>query len=411
MHRSPFALFLVAACLALVSCTTPPAASAGPVILVSIDGFRWDYRQKYSAPTLDQLARSGAHATRMTPSYPSKTFPNHYTLVTGLRPGRHGIVNNWFHDPALRDNFTMERTEPAWWDGGEPIWVTAEKQGVRSACYFWPGSESAIHGVRPQLLKPFLKKLTPQERVAGVLEWFALPAEQRPRLATLYFDTVDTAGHDFGPDSPEVAAAIKEVDSAIAALLAGLERLGLRESANLVFVADHGMSEISTEQVVFLDDLLDLSLVSVESTGPVGGVRPKPGVDAAALVASIRAKSPSHLQVYLREDVPARLHYNRGDRIPPIVFLLEDHWTLEQKTGWPKLKARYHRATHGWDPATPNMGALLIAHGPAFRPGAQVNDVDNIHVYDLLCALLGIRPAPNDGDDRLARAFLARPPR
>lgn len=406
-------LLLAASSLLFAACQQPPRAAApapqsdAPVVLISIDGFRWDYLKIHSAPTLARLAAEGSHATRMTPAFPSKTFPNHYTLVTGLRPESHGIVANWFWDPALGQMFGMAKTETHWWDGGEPIWVTAEKQGVRAACFFWPGSEAEIRGTRPTLWRKFDKKLTCADRVDGLLAWFDLPAAQRPKFFTLYFDLVDTVGHDHGPTSPQTAAAVKEADDAIARLLAGFERRGLRD-VNLVIVSDHGMSEISTDQVIFLEDLMDVSKVQVESTGPNGGVRPKPdsGLTAAELAASIRAKAPPQLKVYLREEVPAELHYRKSDRIPPVVLSADDHWQIETKTGWPRRKAFFGKGTHGWDPRTTNMGALFLAHGPAFKRGHEFPDVENIHVYDLLCALLGVKPAPNEGDDRLAREVL-----
>ncbi len=398
------------AALCFSACTTLPKASAGngPLILISIDGFRWDYLQKYDVPTLRQLAAAGTHTRRLIPSFPSRTFPNHYTLVTGLRPEHHGIVNNYFHDPALKADFAKSNNETYWWSGGEPVWITAEKQGVRSACYFWPGSEVELQGRHPSFSKPYDKKLRPAQRVDGLLEWLALPEAERPHLFVLYFDTVDVASHTYGPESPETAAAVHEVDSALARLLDGLVKLGRRDTTNLVVVSDHGMSETSPDRVVFFDDLMDMSLVTVEANGPHGGVRPKPGVDTAALVASIRAKAPPQVHVYLREEVPEQLHYRASNRIPPIVFVPDDHWCIEQKTGWPLLQARFDRGNHGWDPATPNMGALFIASGPAFRRGVKLPDVDNIHVYNLVCSVLGLTPAPNDGDNRLARAALAR---
>lgn len=396
-------------CGFLASCFTPtPPAASGPLILISIDGFRWDYLQRYDAPTLKALATAGVHATRLSPSFPSKTFPNHYTLVTGLYPQNHGIVANWFYDPADNAKFDMSKTEARWWAGGEPVWITAEKQGVRSACFFWPGSEAEHNGVRPSLFKPFDKKLKAAERVDGLLAWLGLPPGQRPRLATLYFDIVDDMGHKFGPLAPETAAAVKEADDAIARLLAGLGQLGLRDRTNLVIVSDHGMSEVTPEQTVFLEDLMDLSQVRVEATGPYGGVRPKEGVDAAALVASIRAKAPPQLKAYLREEVPAQLHYRTGASIPPILLLADDHWSIEERGRWSLSWARNSKGNHGWDPATSNMGALFIASGPSFKRGVEIPDVANIHVYNLLCAALGVKPAANDGDNRLVRAALKR---
>ena len=393
----------------LVSCSTPPPpAAAGPLILVSIDAFRWDYLRIHDAPTLKALASGGVHATRLSPSFPSKTFPNHYTLVTGLYPSHHGIIANWFFDPVDNAKFDMSKTDSRWWDGGEPVWITAEKQGVRSGCFFWPGAEAEHHGIRPTLYKPFDKKLTAADRVDGLLAWLALPPAQRPKLFTLYFDIVDDIGHTFGPRAPETGGAVKEADQAIARLLAGLDRLGLRDTANLVIVSDHGMSETSPDQTVFLDDLMDMTKVRVEATGPYGGVRPNPGVDVAALVAGIRAKAPASIKVYLREEVPARLHYSQGASIPPILLIADDHWSVEEKSRWTRAFAEKHKGNHGWDPATENMGALFIASGPAFKHGVEIPDVANIHVYNLLCAVLGIKPGPNDGDRRLVKAALAR---
>jgi predicted AlkP superfamily pyrophosphatase or phosphodiesterase len=405
---------LLAVLFALLSCSTPATPPpAQLLILVSVDGFRWDYLQKYEAPVLARLAATGVHATRLTPSFPTKTFPNHYTLVTGLYPAHHGIVGNWFFDPASGETFGMSKpasnSEERWWAGGEPVWITAEKQGVRSACFFWPGSETTHDGVRPALFKPFDKKLRAAERVDGLLGWLALPPAERPRLATLYFDVVDDMGHRHGPVAPETGAAIKEVDEALARLLAGLDRLGLRDRTDLVIVSDHGMSEQSTAQVIFLEDLMAVSQVRVDSTGPVGGVRPKPGtVTAAELAASIRAKAPPQLQVWLRDETPARFHFRGNPRIPDVVLLADDHWNFESRVGWPKRVLTYNKGNHGWDPATPNMGALFIAHGPSFRRGVEIPDVENIHLYNLLCAALAIAPAPNDGDQRLVQAALAK---
>ena len=410
-------LCLLLAALLFALATRADTPSAAPVsrllILLSIDGFRWDYLQKYEAPTLVRLVHEGVHARRLTPSFPSKTFPNHYTLVTGLYPEHHGIVSNSFYDPAFGATFSLgnpeSNTQSRWWEGGEPVWITAEKQGVRSACFFWPGSETDIRGVRPGYFQKFDGKLPGPARVDGLLAWLDLPPDQRPRFCTLYFDRVDHAGHKYGPDAPETAAAVKETDNAIARLLAGLSARGLADTTNLVIVSDHGMSSCSPDRVIFLEDLMDTNTVQVESTGPNGGVRPKPGgPGAATLAASIRAGHTPHLQVYLREEVPEKLHYNRGDRTPPVVLIADPGWNLESKLGWPARSLAYSRGTHGWDPATPDMGALFLARGPAFRAGVEFDEVDNIHLYNLLCAALGLTPAPNDGDDRLVRLALRR---
>lgn len=412
MKRHTTALVLFLAGLLLASCTHPvqPAVAKGPLILISIDGFRWDYIKKYSAPTLSRLAADGVHATRMTPSFPSLTFPNHYTIVTGLRPEHHGIVGNTFFDPALNAKFVYKSHEssidPRWWEGGEPVWITAEKQGVRSACFFWPGSESSIHGVRPTFSKPFDGKLTVDERVDGLLAWFALPPEQRPKFATLYFDLVDHNGHDFGPDAPETADAVAKADAGVARLLDGLAKLGLRDSANLVLVADHGMEPVSPDRTILMDDYAKLADFTVDFAGPNAALRPTHGT-AEELAAKFRGKSP-HWNVWLRDEVPARLHYRASGRIAPVILSAEPGWYITTREYLRVKRATMERGAHGFDPASPNMGALFIAHGPAFQRGVEIPDVENIHVYNLLCAALGLTPAANDGDDRLVRAALKR---
>jgi predicted AlkP superfamily pyrophosphatase or phosphodiesterase len=402
-------LFVIAAGWQLIRGAEPIGTRSDLLILISIDGFRWDYLQKYDAPALNQLARDGVHARRLTPSFPSKTYPNHYTLVTGLYPEHHGIVANGFYDPEFKESFDMGKAESnheaRWWSGGEPVWIAAERQGVRSACYFWPGSEVEFEGRRPELFRPFDKRIPTDARVDGLLAWLDLPAAQRPRFCTLYFELVDHAGHTFGPDSPQTGIAVKQADNAIARLLAGLAKRGLRDKTDLVIVSDHGMAPTGPNKVIFIEDLMDVSQVQVESTGPVAGVRPKSG-DAAALAASIRAKKPAHLQVYLRKEMPAHLHYRASERISPVVLVPDLPWNIESEIGWPLRAPFYNIGSHGWDPADPEMGALFIASGPSFKHGDEFDAVDNIHVYNLLCAVLGIQPAPNDGDNRLVREAL-----
>lgn len=399
--------------LLTVSCVQPGKSTAapGPLILVSIDSFRWDYLQKYDAPTLKALAARGVHATRLVPAFPTKTFPNHYTLVTGRRPEHHGVVSNYYYDPDLQASFNKalpaDNADPRWWSQGEPVWITAEKQGVRAGTYAWPGSEASFGGRQVTKHQAYPGKIVSAQAVDTVLAWLDLPAESRPRFCALYLDHLDVVAHRVGPDSPETAAAVKEVDDAIARLLAGLAARGLGDTANVVVVSDHGMSEQSADRVVFIEDLVNLSEVQVESLGPNGGVRPKPGARPAAVIAAeMRTKVPPQVEVYLREEIPERLHYRDNPRIPPIVFIAADHWNVESKVGWAKIAGTLNRGNHGWDPATPNMGALFVAAGPAFRAHAAIGEVENIHLYTLLCRMLGIQPAPNDGDDRLARAAL-----
>lgn len=416
MTRPVCFLALLAASLLLVSCGTvnlPRPADPGRLtILVSLDGFRWDYLDRYEAPTLRALAAEGVRMRSLTPSFPTKTFPNHYTLVTGLRPAHHGIVGNWFFDPESGETFGMSKaasnTEQRWW-GGEPLWITAERQGVRSVCYFWPGSEAAHDGVRPSRWVPFNDKIPSNERVDGLLRWLDVPEAERPRLATLYFSAVDHAGHKHGPDAPALQESITEVDGALARLMAGLKRLDLSGRTNLIVVSDHGMSPQSPDRVVFLEDLVDVRTIEIETTGPYAGLRPKPGTRSdAELAAAIRVRAPRQVQVYTRDEVPARYEFSGSDRIPAVLLIADDQWSIEEKRGWGAKRLTYSRGNHGWDHRSANMGGLFVAAGPAFARGKTIERTDNIHVYNLVCAILGLKPAPNDGDDRLAREALRR---
>ncbi|CAN5648722.1 ectonucleotide pyrophosphatase/phosphodiesterase [soil metagenome] len=377
------------------------------VVLVGLDGFRWDYLDKYHPPTLTKLAADGVRAERMIPSFPSLTFPNFYTLATGLRPEHHGIVNNSMFDPEAKETFTLSSLtakDGKWW-GGQPIWVTAEKQGLHAGCMFWPGAEAEIDGVRPSEWRPYSDAYPPMDRVKSVLEWLGRPTAERPRLVTIYFHEVDTAGHAYAPDSPETGQAVGVVDAALAELLAGVDRLGLLDRTNFVVVADHGMAEVSGERIIGLCTLLDLKTVQVEATGSVAGLRPQRQEDLNAIYDALAAKQ-EHFQVFRREEMPEEFHYRASPRIPPIILLADEGWTIAR---YP-LKSEDSfklKGSHGFDPRLVSMGATFIAEGPSLRKGVVIPPFDNIHVYNLLCALLKIKPAPNDGDEQLVKECLA----
>ena len=354
------------------------------------------------------MAAEGVHAEHMTPVFPSLTFPNHYSLVTGLYPEHHGIVGNSMVDPVLGSFSLSNRdavTDARWW-GGEPLWATAERQGARAGTMFWPGSEAAIGGVRPSDWAVYDGDMPYAARVDTALAWLARPEATRPRLVTLYFESVDHAGHSDGPDSPEVTAAVAKVDAALVRLQAGLDRMG--RPANVVVVSDHGMAALSPERVVYLDDASPRVAAQTERTlyGAATLVWPRPGtIDSLATALA----TLEHVQVYRRDrpasagGVPARLHFDEGVRIAPIVVLADVGWTITTRAN-----ARVPSGgTHGFDNAAPEMQAILFAAGPAFKTGGvTVPAFRTVDVYEMLCAALGIAPAPNDGDPAAARALL-----
>ncbi|MDX1420405.1 MAG: ectonucleotide pyrophosphatase/phosphodiesterase [Rubricoccaceae bacterium] len=390
----------------------PDEAPAPTLLLVSIDGFRHDYLERHPAPTLARIAAEGVRAERMIPAYPSVTYPNHYTIATGLRPAHHGIVGNRFYDPDLDAVFDAgDRSvqgEARWW-GGEPIWVAAERQGRRAGVWAWPGSEAAVGGVRPWRWAPFDGRVPYATRVDTVLSWLDLPASERPAFLALYFGGVDEAGHAHGPDAPETAAAVADVDRALGRLMDGLDRRGLSEHAHLVVVSDHGMTEMAADRVVFLDDHLDAAVRAdverVTGEEPMG-VWPRRG-RAEALYAALRRARLPHVRVVRREETPPHLHYRASPRIPPILLLADEGWTVTTRARWGRRDpAPAVWGSHGFDPRLPSMGALLLARGPSFRRGVTVGPVENVHVYALMTHVLGLRPAPHDGDLDAVRAFL-----
>jgi len=388
-----------------------PASDLKPtVILISLDGWRWDYAQKYSAPTLSRIMARGV-SSALIPSFPSKTFPNHYTIVTGLYPGDHGIIANSIKDPPTGRRLTMSnRTEvqDAMWWGGEPLWVTVQRSGQVAAPFFWPGSEAPIMGQRAQFWQPFDDGVSPNRRVDRVLEWLDLPTGVRPTFVTLYFSDVDGAGHDFGPESRAVADAVRRVDRYLDRLLRGLVRRGLQDRVNLVIVSDHGMSEANTSRVVILDDYLSLNGIDIIDLNPTLGLFPPAGREEAVY----RALAGAHprLKVFRKAESPLSWHYRDHPRIPPIVGVVDEGWQILRRSTLASQVAKGQHGpigVHGYDPLNAlSMRGIFVASGPAFRSGVTVPPFENVHVYDALAAALGVTPAANDGDPKVARSLL-----
>ena len=399
MRKLLFRLILV-----LLLAAASPAAARTLTVLVSIDGFRADYLDRGVTPVLSRLAADGARAA-MRPSFPSKTFPNHYTLVTGLRPDHHGIVENNMEDPAIPGvTFKMSNqaavVDRRWWDEGEPLWVTAEKAGIRTGTMYWPGSEAPIHGVLPSLWLHFDAGRPAAARADQVLTWLDLPADQRPDFVTLYFDDVDTAGHYFGPESAEVNAAAARVDQALGRLTEGLRARGI--AANIVVVADHGMAPLSPERRLFLEDLVAADAIRILSAGAFATLYPTAGHEREAEKALV-GRHP-HITCWKKGHFPWRYHYGRNARVAPIFCLPETGWTINSRA---KPMAG-EKGTHGFDPYAPEMAAVFVASGPAFRHGVRLKTFDNVDVYPLLTRLVGVKAQRNDGRLGPLRSALQR---
>lgn len=380
---------------ASVSDSVSASASAAPLILISIDGFKPAYLQRGISPNLLALAKNGVRAEAMRPSFPSITFPNHYTLVTGLRPDHHGIVGNTMEDSAIPGvQFKLDNraavTDRRWWDQAEPVWVSAEKAGLPTATMYWPGSEADIQGVRPGLWARFDSSVSASDRVARLLQWLDLPAAQRPRFLTLYFDQVDHQGHDYGPDSSEVNQAVAEVDHAIGELLQGLQQRAV--NANLVIVSDHGMAAVSRARIIELKSWLPANSYRLINSGSYAGLQAREG-HAEQLRAAL-AKAPAHLQCWPKAEIPARFEFGKNPRVSEYICLADSGWLVLDKF---KPNHKKNGGAHGYDNLSPDMAALFIAAGPAFRQDYRFAGLDNVDVYPLLMKLLGLPPLPSDG--------------
>ena len=413
-------LLLLAICVAplqaqqsaVLTADNPPNSAASQekhyVVLVSLDGFRYDYAAKYGAPHLLALAKQGASVPDgMVPSYPSITFPNHYTLVTGLYPEHHGIVANSFYDPVRKQRYSytdFASESDGTWYGGTPLWVLAEQQGMRSACFFWPGSEAAIKGTRPSYYMHFDNKFPDEKRIDQVIEWLKLPPEQRPHFITLYYYQPDHSGHESGPDSPEVRDAVHHVDALVGKLKADLDSLHL--PIDLIVVSDHGMEKVQGTWID-LDKFADLTNFTTDGSLLYANSE----ADAEKAYNQLK-KADSRFKVYRLAHVPAALHFNENPRegdpviVPTGPYILRAHAPTDTTSPRPAPVG-----AHGYDPAQmPDMRAIFYAAGPDIRPNSTVRPFENVNVYPLIAHILGLDPPKVDGSLNVLSGILAENP-
>ncbi|HRI03133.1 MAG TPA: ectonucleotide pyrophosphatase/phosphodiesterase [Pyrinomonadaceae bacterium] len=396
----------------LVAVAQAPIKDLKPtVILISLDGFRWDYLDRYKPPAMSKLAKYGVRAKWMIPSFPTKTFPNHYTIATGLYPQNHGIVENNVYD--FGEIFTMSKRKevenPRWW-GGEPIWVTAQKQGQIAASYFFVGTETMIDGERPGKWRVYNGRVPNKMRVDQVLSFFNEPVEKRPTMISMYFSTTDDVGHEFGPDAEETKYAVWEVDEYIERLMSGLKKRGIDNKVNVIIVSDHGMANYFPKQVTYLDDHFDLEKLTdrVLWTNEIVQIFPKPGKTDGIYS---KIKTLEHTTCWKKGELPARLHYNDGKRIAPIICSSEQGWITTTHKRWDDWyqdldDVNRPRGAHGYDNKYQEMQATFIAHGPAFKRGFVAEPFSNVEVYNLMCKILELTPAKNDGDLKTVNGML-----
>ncbi|KAG9455702.1 hypothetical protein H6P81_000210 [Aristolochia fimbriata] len=384
------------------------------VILISTDGFRFGFQFKAPTPNIGRLIANGTEAeTGLIPVFPTLTFPNHYSIVTGLYPAYHGIINNYFTDPATGDFFSMHSHEPKWWLG-EPLWETVVNHGLPAAVYFWPGSEvkRGNWSCPPYFCPNFNDSVPFADRVDAVLGYFDLPSDEIPVFTTLYFEDPDHQGHKVGADDPQITDAVARIDQMIGRLIDGLESRGIFEEVTLILVGDHGMVGTCDKKLVFLDDLapwIEIPQSWVQSYSPLLAIRPPPDVSHSDVVdkmmeglSSGKVENGKNLKMFLKEDLPERLHYHASDRISPIIGLLEEGFKVEQK----RSKRKECGGAHGYDNAFFSMRTIFVAHGPQFARGRKIQSFENVHIYNLITSILKIKGAANNGSETFPSSVL-----
>jgi predicted AlkP superfamily pyrophosphatase or phosphodiesterase len=378
------------------------------LILVAFDGFRWDYDRKAPTPTLHRLAATGVRAEGLIPAYPSKTIPNMYTLATGMYPGHHGMIANTILDPATGRTFERSRRadaqDPMWW-GGDPIWNVIQRTGRKAASMFWTGSEALVGGMRPAYTREFDDTVPGNDRVDQLLAWLDLPPADRPAFLAVYLNDADRAGHAYGPESPQLRAAVMAVDAQLGRLVAGLEQRGLLAQTNLVVVADHGMAEVRQERTIVVDAFLQPADGEITDINPTLGVAPRAGREDA-VYAALSTAHP-RLKMYRRAETPEHWRFRDQPRVPAVTGVADEGWVVIRRR---ELATYWQRSPiggeHGYDPRLESMRGIFVASGPAFRVGARVPAFENVHVHHIVAMAMGSSPAANDGNPVIARRVL-----
>ncbi len=385
-----------------------PVDRPPPLLLISIDGFRHDYFDLVDTPALDRLVKTGLKADSLQHVFPTKTFPTHYSIVTGVHPGTHGIVANSMWDPVRESRFSMRNRDAVgdgyWYEAAEPIWVTAERQGLIAATYFWPGSEARIHRIRPTYWKLYDASARHSERVEQVLAWMDLPAAERPDLYTLYFSSVDSLGHRHGPRAAQVGRALADIDRHIGDLLDGLQARGLLGNMHILVVSDHGMSSVDLDRYIMLDDYLDLNRVTVSDWGPAAQIWAT-GQTVEDIMTALDGAHPN-MRAWRAADSPARYRFGSHHRVPDVLVEADLGWMISNKPYIAGQGLFSLKGMHGWDPAWLEMHGVFIAHGPAFRAGLRAPAVRSVDLYALMSKLLDLQPAGNEGSLALFQPYL-----
>ncbi len=364
------------------------------VVVVSLDGFKWDYPDYANTPFLDSVEKIGSRIHTVEPSFPSKTFPSHYSIATGLHPGNHGIINNNFYDSSSNRYYSINNKKAVndgYFYGGEPIWVTAKKNNINTATFFWVGAEAEIQGMHPDIYKTYQHDFPYQARIDSVVQWLKKPIKERPKLIMLYFDQPDKLGHFYGDKDSLTLNMVTKMDGYMKNLYQQLQQLPIKDSINLIITSDHGMTTIdSTHHIVLSDYLNNKWIDKITGKNPVYNIKAKAGYSDSITEA---LSGIPHLLYWKKEDLPSSFQYKHNPRILDIVVCADLGWGLHEQPS-----PKYHRGGHGYPPEYKDMHAIFYATGPDFKQNYSLSSCKNIDIYNMICYILDINPAPNDGD-------------
>lgn len=385
------------------------AISKPYVILISADGFRYDYAEKYKAKNLLKIAENGVSAKALIPSFPTITFPNHWSLITGLYPAHHGLIDNYFYDYKKEKFYAMsskENAEDGSWYGGTPLWSLAEKEGMLSAAMMWVGSASDAGGMRPTYYYHYQEKFTPNEKVDKVINWLKLPEENRPHFISLYFPEVDGSGHRFGPEANETEKAVELVDKAVEHLVKKVKDLGLK-NVNFIFVSDHGMINVDTDKPIAIPEMLfDKNRFDFYNSQTLLRVIVKDPMEVKSAYRELKKNKTDDYKVYLDKRFPRKLKFSSRDdrynRIGQILLVPKPSKIFLEKG------KKTSAGKHGYNPYdVPEMKAVFVAFGPAFKENKEIGEFQNVNVYPIVTDILGLKiTEPIDGMQKVAKEIL-----
>jgi len=366
------------------------------VILISFDGYRWDYINRGITPNINLLIDGGVKASSFMPVFPTKTFPNHISIITGMYPENHGILFNEFKDPfngreyRIRDSVEVRDSR---WYKGEAFWETARGQGIITASYFWPSSDINLEYRRPDYFHHYEHERPYDVRVTGVIDWLKLPHDQRPHFITMYFDLTDGVGHRYGPISPEMDMAISSLDSTLGKLLSGLEEIQMRDSVNIILVSDHGMTEVNFEKIINVEEMLEGYQFVSSNNGPAMMISADD--DDIEKIYSLLKMNENHYKVYLKNDIPPFYHFSKSPMISEILLVAEMGWAVVTNKDLKWMKPDKYNGNHGYDNHHLDMHGVFVAAGPRFKNNYKTGTINCLDIYSLLCKIFSIIPNSN----------------